>query len=691
MNLSTTWKNYLLSCKSPLNDCNYILNEFTTAASEDKCVDIAQSLRKGTFLVKVTDQPHPSIVHSFSYAEGNSIELGFGKRKPFIHSGLGNSAFPLSFKAKKMFHKADMNRYPYQEIFDADSIAQIKTIQPITRTPGANTMIPLRSCQYIPSGIADLILRSNATSAEELVMVAKSYVAGSLQTIPIEVADTPAVPTTAETVPDDGDVNALAVLAHAADAAAPLQQASHSIETIEQNGGQVLQYLMNFSKTTMKDVPLAPETVVGGIVQTASSDCHLARLGSSTAIPQAPNQVPPGITTQASTAEALEMIKTFSETLAENIGHGSGSAPKATKMFVEQWKALGSLDAENPLEQLSETATQILNTRDQSDRRMLIDGALSLEGVDPNVSATQLKNLCNGPLGWDSFEEPNGITSFMMEVPGITGNRSASVTEHVIRLRAYYNVQSSKDEVDSILKKDVIPPRSVEELIAILTQQCKLIKIFTHENSILVINLEDFLEFMSERSQKIRYKFHIDSTYLLKIQYKIDSRINNLCNDAKRFCKDVGKMNFRNFSNFKFVMNDIDNDSLIIDKMPSFMVQITSSGGGLSNNGKRKFKDINHDNDDICILPAYNTNKNPAWSLKQGEKFKLVFKAVKMRKPKACLDFWIRGICKNDCDRKSTHVDKLSKEMNEQMDKFVKDARARASKSSPVTSSNADT
>ena len=152
--------------------------------------------------------------------------------------------------------------------------------------------------------------------------------------------------------------------------------------------------------------------------------------------------------------------------------------------------------------------------------------------------------------------------------------------------------------MDSILKKDVIQPRSVEELIAILTQQCK-IKIFTHENSVLVINLEDFLEFMSERSQKIRYKFHIDSTYVLKIQYKIDSRINHLCNDAKRFCRDVGKMNFRIFSNFKFIMNDIDNDSLIIDKMPSFMVQITSSGGGPSNNGKRKFKDIN--NDDVSF------------------------------------------------------------------------------------------
>ena len=96
-------------------------------------------------------------------------------------------------------------------------------------------MITLRSCQYIPSGIANLILRSNATSVEELVMVAKSYVVGSLESIPIEVADVLDAPTAAENIPADGDANALAVLAHTADAAAPLYQASHSIETIEQN------------------------------------------------------------------------------------------------------------------------------------------------------------------------------------------------------------------------------------------------------------------------------------------------------------------------------------------------------------------------------------------------------------------------------------------------------------------------
>ena len=88
----------------------------------------------------MTDQPQPSIVHSFCYADGNDVELGYGKRKPFILSGFGNSAFPLSLKPKKMFAKADMNLYPYREILDAESVDQIKAINLIPRTPGINTM-----------------------------------------------------------------------------------------------------------------------------------------------------------------------------------------------------------------------------------------------------------------------------------------------------------------------------------------------------------------------------------------------------------------------------------------------------------------------------------------------------------------------------------------------------------------------
>ena len=357
-------------------------------------------------------------------------------------------------------------------------------------------------------------------------------------------------------------------------------------------------------------------------------------------------------------------------------------------MFLEQWKALGSIDMENPLEQLEETAMQIVNARDQSDRSALLDCALAQENIDPNIAPVQVRNVCNGPLGWTSIEEPNGISSFLMEIPGIAGNRDSSMTEYVIRLRAQYNVQSSKEDLDAILKKDIIPPRSVEELITILTQQCKLIKIFTHESSVLVVNLENLLEFLNDRMQKIRYKYHIDRTYLLKIQYKIDSKINYLCNDAKRFCKNVSKMNFQNFSNFKYLMNDIDNECLIIDKMPVFLVNIASGVRGQGGSNKRKAFELDTDDDDTCLVTVLNKNKNNAWLLKPGEGFRKVLKNAKGKKPKACMDFWIRGECVSNCPRKKTHVQALTPRQKENMDEFVKSARAQALKAGSPTSSS---
>ena len=220
---------------------------------------------------------------------------------------------------------------------------------------------------------------------------------------------------------------------------APPTQPFHSLEVIEENGGKVLQYLMNFSKPTMKDVPLSPETIIGGIVDTASKDMHAARLGTVLHIQPSQDVAPSTAEARASSSEALELIKTLGETLADSMGNGTGSAPKATKMFLEQWKALGSIDMENPLEQLDETAMQIVNARDQSDRSALLDCALAQENIDPNIAPVQVRNVCNGPLGWTSIEEPNGISSFLMEIPGIAGNRDSSMTEYVIRLRAQYN------------------------------------------------------------------------------------------------------------------------------------------------------------------------------------------------------------------------------------------------------------
>ena len=59
----------------------------------------------------------------------------------------------------------------------------------------------------------------------------------------MDIVDTPVAPAAdgAGAMEGEGEENALAVLANAANAAIPLVQATHTIDTIERNGGQVLQ------------------------------------------------------------------------------------------------------------------------------------------------------------------------------------------------------------------------------------------------------------------------------------------------------------------------------------------------------------------------------------------------------------------------------------------------------------------
>ena len=521
MNLQSTWKQLILKARLSFEENNQIISDLHTAANDAKCMDIAKVIRNGAFFVKAKDQLQPSLVHSFSQAEGNSTELGYGKKKSFILSGLDEKAFPLSFKTSAMFDKVEMHRFSYKAIFEAEDVAGIRSIIPVTRTPGQNTsMISLRSCHYIPTGMADLIIRSKVSSWEELIMVTKAFVYGSLPPLEVDVDDD-------ETVVE-GAIQENQVADNDAAQATVVLPAEHSIETIEAHGGQILQWLMNFSKAIMKEVPLSPETVVNGIVQQASNDLHRSRLEVAAAVrPMEAAATPQDA--QGTSFNALEMMKAFGEKMSESFNNSGGTAPKATKMFQEQWKALGSIDGENPLEQLSDEAMQILNARDQGERNLLIDSHLAMMGIEPNLSSAQARAVCSGPLEWPSFHVPGGLSSFLMEVPGVDNVNASLQTEYIIRLRSEYNVKTTKDEVDKILKQDIVPPRTIEELMTILTQQCALIELFTHPEAIIVLNLKYLIEELSENMNLIRGKLSRDAQYLLKIQYRIDSKLNALC------------------------------------------------------------------------------------------------------------------------------------------------------------------
>jgi hypothetical protein len=678
MNLHTTWQHLILQARLSSEENHQITSDLSTAANDTKCMDIAKVIRNGAFFVKAKDQLQPSLVHSFSQAEGNSTELGYGKKKSFILSGLDEKAFPLSFKTSAIFDKVEMHRFSYTEIFNTEDAAGIRAINPVTRTPGQNTsMISLRSCHYIPTGMADLIIRSKVSSWEDLIMVTKAFVYGSLPPLEVEVDDD-------DTVVEGQPLNEIPENQVAGNEAAQttvVLPAEHSIETIEAQGGQILQWLMNFSKAIMKEVPLSPETVVNGIVQQASNDLHRSRLDVAAAVRPMEAAATLPLEAQASTFNAMEMMKAFGEKMSESLNNSGGTAPKATKMFQEQYKALGSIDGEHPLEQLSDEAMQILNARDQGERNLLMDSYLAMMNIEPNLSSAQARSICSGPLEWPSFNVPGGLSSFLMEIPGVDSVNSSIHTEYIIRLRSEYNVKTTKDEVDKILKQDIVPPRTIEELITILTQQCALIELFTHPEAIIVLNFKYVIAELGENMNLIRGKLSRDPEYLLKIQYRIDFKINALCKATKRYCRNVSKIKFSKMANFSPLVSEIENNNLYIDVMPPFVKRIAASrqDGEPLTKRQKVFKD--NDEDKECVVAVKNKNPNHSWTLRDGESFSKVFKQHKNKPNNVCLSYWITNSCDNKCKWKHSHKSHLSKNQSQKMTEFVSSARDAAAKS----------
>lgn len=95
MNLRTTWKQLILRARLSSEENNQIISDLSTAANDTKCMDIAKVIRNGAFFVKVKDQLQLSLVHSFSQAEGNAMELGYGRRN--------RSSFPALMKRHSHF------------------------------------------------------------------------------------------------------------------------------------------------------------------------------------------------------------------------------------------------------------------------------------------------------------------------------------------------------------------------------------------------------------------------------------------------------------------------------------------------------------------------------------------------------------------------------------------------------------
>ena len=104
---------------------------------------------------------------------------------------------------------------------------------------------------------------------------------------------------------------------------------------------------------------------------------------------------------------------------------------------------------------------------------------------------------------------------------------------------------------------------------------------------------------MEEGKIRLRFKPPTDRNYLLNVQYRIDSKIDLLCREAKKFCNEVSRINFKTHANFNPIFMSLQYFDFLDDtEDPS------RSDNGISRSGDQYF-----------FLVTKSTEKEVSWSV----------------------------------------------------------------------------
>ena len=101
--------------------------------------------------------------------------------------------------------------------------------------------------------------------------------------------------------------------------------------------------------------------------------------------------------------------------------------------------------------------------------------------------------------------------------------------------------------------------------------------------------------------EMIRFKLFHDSAYLLKVQYKIDSKINRLVRAAKRSFDNVGNIRINQLENFSSIITAIEEDSLYIDTMSSIMKKFLAKEREDRETKRQRLDPIQNESGSICL------------------------------------------------------------------------------------------
>jgi hypothetical protein len=410
--------------------------------------------------------------------------------------------------------------------------------------------------------------------------------------------------------------------------------------------------------------------------------------------PEASPLYAPGESTHPSMSQALQLLANSQSDLASIVATSAAHPVTAAVPKKDRWNKLpehkknsiaflSSTDGLTP-GTVTEAFQEVINTASSIEAQDQIAYILSKAGVASDIPMGMIASLRAGNLEWSDPMIPTNYSVFNCP-PNAVGDRASRAIAMQIRLKSEEGKGLSDADIKKIATQQITTPADYHSCLDQLTVYSAIDAALLGPGSLLHDTLRGFIKFVKKNRKSLEAQHLTDVDFFTKLLFLVDNRRNILFGQAVT-ATDVSDIEWQ------MIYSEVAFDSILSRQFninlpevlrrtaphrPAAKSTTPKQSPSPADQDSRKRNSSGRDERDQSGAPVSNKNQHREWALKPGESFPSVFRIHGKLASQLCMNFHIKGACREDCPRAASHKI-LQGDDNKAMSKLVTTARAAA-------------
>lgn len=243
-----------------------------------------------------------------------------------------------------------------------------------------------------------------------------------------------------------------------------------------------------------------------------------------------------------------------------------------------------------------------------------------------------------------------------------------------------------REVVEELMDNSLFRPTSAEDVIRSVETVLGILEIYLGPESAVVQRIVDLVSNLKRKQDKLDLKAMADENFLTKIQFSFDERLNEWMSEMYKYSSNLLEVD-HSLIDFTTIDRNIKHGSFAIN-LPPCLCPVNKNKRSadeisepLSDHTSGKPSDEPKEKQQKNTTGTSNTDINPKWKLKDGEKWEHFNKDPnKLRPSSVCLMYHILGKCPqgDKCRRAKSHRRLTNEAQIKQTDDFIEDCRKNA-------------